>query len=964
MVSESANRSESSGNRLAGEFNIYYQNVRGLNSKTHEFLNFSYSCVDVFDIIACTESWLSQGVADAELLCPDYMMYRDDRDFNRTGLSRGGGVFLAVRSNIPVQAIDIRSVCPLFDDIPLVDIAGVKISNKLFPVNVFVVYVPPNLPSEGFSRLCDALEYLVLTYGSNSIILGDFNLPDFSSNASGRRNLAFRSMCSLTSLCQFNNVLNSNGRVLDLVLSSTPCSVKRSEFVAVIEDQHHPSLHVSCVFQQEHPGPKMAVGNSHYLSYNFKRADLCGLYSALFQVSWEPVYNQYDCVSSLDAFYDILYDCLDTFVPKSAPGGTQRFPPWFSPSIKRDLKRKMQLWRAYTATNDLAVYREFSELRKVSKYNIRSSYTQFLSKIEKDIVDSPGRFWSFMSQRRGLNGIPSSVVLGDSCASCPREAIDLFADYFSSCFRPANISISHPPVFGGMDACTVSLPKFSISDVFLAVKKIKPNFSSGPDGIPGFLVRDCIGILAEPLLFIFNKITSETLFPPRWKISKDIPVYKSGPRDDVTNYRSISIVSNFSKLWESCLHRYLSFHMKSVISPEQHGFFSGRSTVTNLAEFVQFTSGVLEDGAQVDVIFTDFSKAFDRLDHYILLTKLEHAGFSPGLVCLLKTYLFERVHFVEWKGYRSRNYLAYSGVPQGSIIGPLLFLIFINDIVESIEARCLLYADDLKLFARISNYHDCLVLQQALAALSRWCADNCLYLNFGKCHVMSFHRTLLTTDYQYSIDGNVLNRTVEFKDLGVLLDPSLSFRNHIELLCSKCNQILGFILRTGKNLFSHDTLLLLFQTLVRSRLEYACIIWSPGYVVYQDLVENVQRKFLKYLSFLSDGVYPVAGYPHDDLLARFGMQSLLVRRQYTMVLFLFKLLNGMIDSPALLSYVTFNIPRLRSRQPRLLTLPRHHTRAFESAPVYSCIIAYSSVQSHIDIFNCGEVFIREYFSNM
>ena len=192
------------------------------------------------------------------------------------------------------------------------------------------------------------------------------------------------------------------------------------------------------------------------------------------------------------------------------------------------------------------------------------------------------------------------------------------------------------------------------------------------------------------------------------------------------------MLCNFSKIFESVIYKHIYFQIKSLLATEQHGFVDKRSTVTNLACFSQFVSEVIDKQGQVDVVYTDFQKAFDQIDYYILLNKLQSYGFTQSLLSLLESYLLNRVQFVRYCNFYSSSFSPTSGVPQGSNLGPLLFLIFINDIVDDISCGKLLFADDMKLYLEIRAPGDALTLQKNLDIISNWCAQNRLTLNVSK----------------------------------------------------------------------------------------------------------------------------------------------------------------------------------------------------------------------------------------
>lgn len=234
---------------------------------------------------------------------------------------------------------------------------------------------------------------------------------------------------------------------------------------------------------------------------------------------------------------------------------------------------------------------------------------------------------------------------------------------------------------------------------------------SGLDNIPSFLLRDTACILVKPLKYLFNLILNQSKFPEIWKKSRICPVFKRDDSKNVENYRPISILCNFAKTFEAVLYDRIYNSVKCIISPEQHGFMHKRSTTTNLACFTQYVSQSIDKRGQVDVIYTDFQKAFDQIDHYVLIEKLSRIGFSSKLILLMRSYLFGRNQHVEYLNIKSRQFSPTSGVPQGSNLGPLLFLIFINDLTETISCEKLLFADDMKIFYTINSINDCISLQ-------------------------------------------------------------------------------------------------------------------------------------------------------------------------------------------------------------------------------------------------------------
>lgn len=320
-------------------------------------------------------------------------------------------------------------------------------------------------------------------------------------------------------------------------------------------------------------------------------------------------------------------------------------------------------------------------------------------------------------------------------------------------------------------------------------------------------------------------------------------MFKSGSRHNIENYRPINILSVPSKIFESIVAAKISESFRHVITSNQHGFCAQRSTLTNLFTFTEHIIESFEEGFVVHAVYTDFRKAFDTVDHSVLKIKLSKYGIRDPLLSWLYSYIDNRVQSVVLKGVKSTGYIASSGVPQGSIIGPLLFNIFINDIVNNIQSNCLLYADDLKVYKKIRSHNDIVTLQSDIHEIEEWCTQNNMKLNADKCKVVCFSRKMSSFVPSYILDALPLEIVDVIKDLGVLLDSKLSFHMHIDFITSKTRKLLGCLKRWTADFKDIRAILILYNSLVRSNLEYNSIIWCPYYNIHITRLEAVQDNF-------------------------------------------------------------------------------------------------------------------------
>ena len=406
---------------------------------------------------------------------------------------------------------------------------------------------------------------------------------------------------------------------------------------------------------------------------------------------------------------------------------------------------------------------------------------------------------------------------------------------------------------------------FQVFDIDLDQNKVRKlllninsNKASGPDGIHGKILKNCANTLAYPLSLLFKISYNTGSLPKEWKIANVVPIHKKGSKDDIKNYRPISLTSLVMKTFERILKDELLIRTSHLLDCRQHGFLNFKSCTTNLVNFTDKLVMSINDTQTLstDVIYFDFSKAFDSVNHDLILHKLKYEYAIDGsLLKFLMNYLGEREQSVVLDGIKSSSKPVLSGVPQGSILGPILFVLFINDLPQGIseDTHLALYADDTKIWRSIRNEEDIVQLQTDINNLHMWSINNKMMFHPDKCKVVTIkHKPsplamLPFVAYHYHLAENILSYADSERDLGVHVNKSFNFNEHCEKLLIKANQQFGILKRTCHFVTDKNRRRVLYLALVRSQFEHCSPIWRPCGNTMINKFENFQKKCIKWI---------------------------------------------------------------------------------------------------------------------
>lgn len=916
---------------------IYFHNVGGIKSDISS-LRAAIKSSD-YDIIVLIETWLNMNIPTGVLFDDhEWVVYRRDRcdgGDNR----QGGGVLVAVRKIYCSMDVEIG-----FDDQIEQVWCKICLPNK----NVFIsaVYVPPMSSEEVYNRCSDNVKKVIdhKQPHDDVFVFGDFNkpelkwLPDIDDPSILRPtgpDVTFTDTLSEMGLHQICDVKVRNQ--LDLIFTNVvgDFGVSNAKHVLKKDCMHHRSIGMDYVVAPETSN----TDENEY--YNFFKADYVNLMAELRNVNWTAVCGDGDIDERVQKFYSALYHSIDKHVPKTKKKHKYTCK-WMTPQLARLRNKRNRAFRSFKRSQSNIDLQRFLYLR--DQYHALDSqlYKQYEHSQAKLLKTDPKAFWKIVNGRRGTSGIPKIVKYGRVTAYNSKDAADLFANFFQTVF----VDKGDYKLPSGPNPCRLSELLLSEDELRKGLRELDISKGAGPDAVPNSFLKRCETELVSPLLLLFNCSLSSGIFPSSWKNAFVVPLFKSGMRSEVTNYRGICILSAIPKLFEKLVCKRIENAVHSIINPNQHGFEKGRSTSTNLVVFVNRLLNGIENGGQVDAIYTDMAKAFDRVDHGLLLRKIELAGIDGVVLQWLGSYLNGRSLTVNIGSSASYPVMATSGVPQGSHLGPLLFSIFINDLADSIdEDCCLMYADDLKVCRKINSDADAQSLQRLLNLVVEWCAVNGMALNVAKCEVISFKRQAANlTLHNYSIDGVALRRVEVVKDLGVLIDTKLTFKQHIDMVVARGKSTLYLMKTFAKGFACPHVTKTLFTALVRPLVEYCSVVWAPRSAADVQRIESIQKQFLIFALRNQQWSDRFILPPYEARLSLLRLDTLKDRRRLAALSLIHGCLSGNVNVSQLTEYFQFATPSRVTRNatiPRLRHLPLSRCDYINNGPVRRCI----------DIFN-------------
>ena len=752
------------------------------------------------------------------------------------------------------------------------------------------------------------------------IIMGDFNFPNISWNPDPivadhhRRNhpeCLFVDTITESMLHQHVTLPTRDSRIIghrstmdDLIFSTDIDSVYNLEHIGHLGESDHQIISFTTFNTFQTKTRRSTTRYKYWLTDEEK-------FKNHMNINWEEQFRNKNPDESYEIFLKFYKEARDKYTPKETMKKSDRFikPIWMKQATMNLIKRKRRYHIKFLNTRNNTDKTNYNQIRNQVTSALRNDRLCFERGISKEIKNNNKIFWRYVnSQRTTKTSIPDLERKDGSKATTDDEKAEILNNQFTSVFTDEDLS--NVPEFTP-HPCTSYLEKFEINKTSVQKKlsKLRTDKSCGPDDVHPFILNHLADIMAIPLTLIFNNSIKSGIVPEIWKEGIVSALYKKGKKSQASNYRAITLTSIVCKILEKLIVEQIIKHLKAnhLEDKNQHGFTPKKSTVTNLIQALNIWSESISHGLPVDVLYLDFEKAFDKVPHHRLICQLYKFGIRSEVLGWIKDYLHDRHQRVRVNGALSSRSKVLSGVPQGSVLGPALFLLFVADLTPTVNNFISLYADDSKLFNSLYETTDESInsLQADINALSNWADTMQMSFNADKCHTLHLgHRnpnhTYTLPKMSDVIKGNKficytytfhkMKNVDEEKDLGVYMDKNLNFKSHISQKISKANSMIYLIKNCFKfldaNMFNS-----LYKSLIRPHLEYACPVWSPiakGEILR---LEGVQRRATKLVPGLSN-------LPYIDRLKQLKLPTLEYRRTRQDIILLYNFIhqNVLLDT--------------------------------------------------------------------
>ena len=859
------------------------------------------------EVICVTETHFSSDILDAEIYIEGFSMFRKDRDFridnSTANISGGGGSIIYVKNCCNASLVNSFLKAP--------DSLAVNINTSGGLISICCIYRSTSLNLEQNNALISCIKSICSERNDfETLLLGDFNLPNVLwETGSINSNIASKNQFLVTQQ-KYMDVFNDSGltwyftnettrrrlvkdtlqeSLLDQVLYTNDALVNGCKIVSPLGKSDHVGILVELVVS---PDTNKCLKEKIFKPIWGKISSEELLKFSLKNIDWDYSSTSTNDVQDMWAELHGKLETVAAAVPTASVYLDNRPVklPWSTSALKRMRKNKDKAWAEFDINPSDVNFSYASSKQQTYEVAEVKAKVNYEKKITSNLKQNCKSFYSYLRNKRQVKSSVVSLDRGDGTRTDnSTESAEVLASAFSSVFvhePPGPLPKTENLGTDNESIDDIDDMEVSSSDIKKQLLKLNIFKSSGPDGVHPKLLKSLAydNNFVEAVTKLFQKCSDTGFLPAVWKSASVVALFKKGIKSDPLNYRPVSLTCILCKVYEKLVRAHVLDFLEHRISKHQHGFVKGKSCLSNLLETFDDILDILDEGAPVDLLYFDFSKAFDTVPHFRLLSKLEGFGVKGKVLNVIKDFLTDRTMRVCVEGQWSEVKHVLSGVPQGSVLGPLLFILYVNDLPDLVKNKIKLFADDLKLIGNAANHSS---VAEDIEELEVWESIWLLQFNPAKCKVV--HINFNNNPFlNYKVNGIELEVSAQEKDLGVITHSSLLWNEQIKACISKANRMICWIVR---NLVIREKVVMIaiYKALIRPHLEYCVQLWNPpaahgswGTVLE---LESVQRRFTRLID-------EVGTLPYSRRLEILNLTTLAERRIRGDLIEAFKVTGG------------------------------------------------------------------------
>lgn len=813
-----------------GKFSVIHFNSRSMYANFNTIKEYLQQLLHPFSIIAVSETWFNddKGI-DFEL--NDYNL----NYVNRTNKS-GGGVAIYVNKKYKYRILENMTVT--IND--MLECLSIEIINeKKKNCIVSCLYRSPGSCVEMFTNWMEKTFSLISN--KKIFICGDYNIDLI--NPSNNKTIddymsRMYSMSLFPVITRPSRITSHSATLIDNIFTNNMESTNVSGLLICDITDHLPvfTMYEDNSNNQKLPQKYRYIREKTHESIN-------ALYNDLMEQDWNAVYSKNDVDTAFDIFLEIFTLAYNKNCPirQISKNNTALKCPWLTKGLQNACKKKNALYKQFirlrTEDSEQRYKLYKNKLTEVLRTRKKLYYTNLINNNKNNIKEVWSILNSIIKGNTKNKVYPNYFVDKNIDNYNMNEVVESFNNFFVNvgpdlAAKVPKCTSNNPDTLIKINPKTMFLSGVTVEEIMDVVNNCKNKISTDCFDINMSIVKQIISSIAKPLTYICNLSFQTGAFPKKMKLAKVIPLYKNGNKHIFTNYRPVSLLPQFSKILEKLfnnrLEKFTDKH--NLINESQYGFRIGRSTTMAIIDAVEEITNSLDKKKYAAGVFIDLKKAFDTIDHSILLRKLERYGIRGVALSWIQSYLTGRQQYVKM-GENASGYLDIGcGVPQGSVLGPRLFILYINDIFQvSTLLKLILFADDTNIFYSNDDYNNLIHnINNELMKLKTWMDINKLSLNLSKTKVMFFGNYNPSINTVINIDGVSLDTVSEIKFLGVIIDSKLNWKTHIRHIQGKVSKSIS-IINKAKYYIDYHALRLLYCSLILPYLTYCVEVWGNNY---------------------------------------------------------------------------------------------------------------------------------------